>query len=161
MYSNVYIRNLGLYCETKESILCVNVRFRSLSPYPLFLRSLVDANATKNTNINHVSVHSRLASLLREFPNIGAVNSSSYSKFAPTLGVEHHIVTDNTRPVRSCARPLFSTKKKAQNKLKAMMAAGIISRSEGSPWAAPLHFVKRQDGGWPPAAGTHAATLGD
>ena len=26
--------------ETKESILCVIVRFRSLSPYPLFLRSL-------------------------------------------------------------------------------------------------------------------------
>ena len=34
------IRNLGLYRGTKELILCVNVRFRSLSPYPPFLRSV-------------------------------------------------------------------------------------------------------------------------
>ena len=41
LYSNVYIRSLGLYCETKESILCVDVRFRPLLPYPPFLRSLI------------------------------------------------------------------------------------------------------------------------
>ena len=42
----------------------------------------VDANPANNTNINDVSVQSKLASLLREFPNIGAVNSSGYSKVA-------------------------------------------------------------------------------
>ena len=31
-----------------------------------------------------------------------------------------------------------------------MMKAGIISRSKGSPWPAPLHLVKKQDGGWRP-----------
>ena len=38
----IYIRNLGLYCERPRNqfCLCVNVRFRSLSPYPPFLRSL-------------------------------------------------------------------------------------------------------------------------
>ena len=45
LYSNVYIRKLELYCQTKESILCVNVRFRYLSPYPPFLRSLVNLHA--------------------------------------------------------------------------------------------------------------------
>ena len=100
----------------------------------------IDANPAYNTNINNVSVQSKLASLLREFPNIGAVNSSGYSKFAPTQGVKHHIDTNNTRLVRSLTRPLFGTKKKAQNEFKAMLAAGIVSRSEGSPWAAPLHL---------------------
>ena len=59
----------------------------------------VDTNPAINTNINNVSVKSKLASLLQDFPNIGAVNSSGYSKFAPTHGVEHHIKTNNARPV--------------------------------------------------------------
>ena len=59
-----------------------------------------DANPVNNTNINNVSIQSKLASLLQEFPNISAVNSSSYSKFVPTHWLEHHIVTDNTRLVR-------------------------------------------------------------
>ena len=42
----------------------------------------IDANPAYNTNINNISLQSKLASLLREFPNIGAVNSSGYSKVA-------------------------------------------------------------------------------
>ena len=31
-----------------------------------------------------------------------------------------------------------------------MLAVGIVSRSKGSPWAAPLHLFKKQEGGWRP-----------
>ena len=42
------------------------------------------------------------------------------------------------------ARPLFGAKKAtAQNEFKAMLVAGIISRSEVSLWAAPLQLVKK------------------
>ena len=68
-------------------------------PTQLMYIKTVDTNPAINTNINNVSVKSKLASLLQDFPNIGAVNSSGYSKFAPTHGVEHHIKTNNARPV--------------------------------------------------------------
>ena len=56
-----------------------------------------------------------------------------HSKFAPTHGVEHHIESNDVLPVRSSARPLFGTKKKAAT----ILATGIVSRCEGSRWAAP------------------------
>ena len=74
----------------------------------------------------------------QEFPYIGAVNLSGYSKFAPTHGVEHFIENNNARPVRSRASPLFVTKKKgAEQELKTMLATSNISRSKGLSWVAP------------------------
>ena len=52
----------------------------------------------------------------------------------------------------------------AQNEFKAMLAAGIISRSEGLLWPAPLHRVKKQDGGWRPCGnfwGLNLKTVAD
>ena len=96
----------------KSNDLVENYRCRYLTQTGtcLIIKS-VDENQANNTNVNNVSVHHKLASLFKEFPNI-----SGYSKFAPTHGVEHHITTDHTRPVRSRARPLFGAKKKAAQK---------------------------------------------
>ena len=54
-----------------------NYRFRYLMQTGTCLViNSIDANLANNTNINNVSLQSKLASLLREFPNIGVVNSS-------------------------------------------------------------------------------------
>ena len=110
-------------------------------------------------------MQSKLASLLKEFPDIGAVNFSGYSKFAPNHGVEH-FETNDARPRCSHTRPLFGAKKKAaQQEFKPMLAAGIVSRSEGLPWAAtPLHLFKKQDEGSRPCGdfrGLNLKTIAD
>ena len=80
----------------------------------------VDANSANTTTINNVNNLSKLARLLEEFPNIGSVDSSGYSKFAPTHGVKHFIETND-------ARPMFGAKKKAvEQEFKAMLAASIV-----------------------------------
>ena len=58
--------------------------------------------------------------------------------------MEHIIKTGDARPVRHRARPLFRKKGAAdENEFLAIEWAGIISCSTGSPWAAPLHMVKK------------------
>ena len=48
------------------------------------------------------------------------------------------------RASRSRARPLFGKKRTtAESEFKEMLKAGVVSRSAGSPWAAPLHMVKK------------------
>ena len=92
-------------------------------------------------NVNHVQADPRVQKLLKEYSRVTQVSSSGYSKLLPQHGVFHHI---DTGEARSRAQPLFGKKRAtAKREFKAMLKAGVVSRSAGSPWAAPLHMVKK------------------
>jgi len=72
-------------------------------------------------------------------------------------GVTHHLRTTGP-PVASRFRRL-DAEKLAADKLEfaTLERAGILRRSN-SPWAAPLHMVRKADGSWRTAPGGRAAT---
>ena len=102
-------------------------------------------NQTRPTDsVNHVQVDRKVKQLLRDFPQVTRVSSSGYSKLRPQHGIQHEINTGGAQPSRSRARPLFGKKRAAAlREFRAMEKAGIVTRSEGSPWAAPLHMVQK------------------
>ena len=74
-------------------------------------------------------------------------------RFKPTdtnkHGVEHHIITEGP-PVHARARRLDAEKlSEAKAEFAKMEQLGIIRRSN-SPWASPLHLVRKPGGGWRP-----------
>ena len=84
--------------------------------------------------------------LLKEFP--GLTNSGNGSPH-PKHGVQHVIETTG-RPVFARHRRLDPDKlKTAKEEFRKLELAGIIRRSD-SPWASPLHMVKKSDGTWRP-----------
>ena len=82
----------------------------------------VDANPANNANINNVCVQSKLASLPKEFPDIGAVNSSGYSKFALTWDGTSHQDQHCQASAQLRQAPVWRQKKVAQSEFKAMLA---------------------------------------
>ena len=100
---------------------------------------------TRRTNsLNHVQADPRVKKLLKEYPRVTQVSSSGYSKLLPQHGVYHHIHKGEGQASRSRARPLLGKKRvAAEHEFKAMLKARVVSRSAGSPWAAPLHMVKK------------------
>ncbi len=64
-------------------------------------------------------------------------------------GVEHHIITEGP-PLHARARRLDAEKRSvAKSEFSKMEQLGIIRRSS-SPWASPLHLVRKPGGGWRP-----------
>ena len=64
-------------------------------------------------------------------------------------GVEHHILTEGP-PLHARARRLDADKLAvAKSEFAKMEQLGIIRRSN-SPWASPLHIVRKPGGGWRP-----------
>ena len=84
--------------------------------------------------------------ILHEFPSILVPNfKSAGSKH----GVEHYIETSGP-PVSARARRLDPDRlTSAKSTFKEMEAQGIIRKSN-SPWASPLHMVKKSNGDWRP-----------
>ena len=100
-----------------------------------------------NSSIAVMGLHQNndFDALLAEFPALLVHRFRSDNKH----GVEHHIVT-NGPPVYAKARRLDPDKLLvAEKKFREMEAAGIVRRSN-SPWASPLHMVRKTDGSWRP-----------
>lgn len=73
----------------------------------------------------------------------------SFNSTAEHSNVVHQIIT-NGQPVFSSARRLDTEKLNAAKKeFEIMMRAGICQPSK-SPWASPLHMVKKRNGEWRP-----------
>ncbi|KAJ2949987.1 hypothetical protein O0L34_g11320 [Tuta absoluta] len=80
--------------------------------------------------------------ILKDFPNV--IRPSSL-KEPSKHSVRHHIETTGP-PLYAKARPLPPDKyKAAQDEFAKMMELGICQPSK-SPWASPLHVVKKKDG---------------
>lgn len=85
--------------------------------------------------------------IIDEFPEI------LVPRFRPTdtnkHGVEHHIVTEGP-PLHARARRLDAEKlAAAKAEFAKMEELGVIRRSN-SPWASPLHMVRKSGGAWRP-----------
>jgi len=89
-----------------------------------------------------------VSDLLKEFPDV--LQSDGFTAAPPRHKVRHHILTKPGPPVFAKARRLDPAKLAvAKAEFSAMEKAGIIRRSV-SPWASPLHMVKKKGGGWRP-----------
>ena len=89
---------------------------------------------------------SAFSTILREFPNVAKpINTIKHI----THGVFHHLRTTGP-PVFARPRPLPPAKyKAAKREFEALIEAGICRPSQ-SPWASPLHMVKKKNGDWRP-----------
>ena len=96
--------------------------------------------------VDSPTLPSQVEQLLRDFP--GLLQSGSGTPH-PKHGVEHVIETTG-RPVFAKHRRLDPDKLRiAKEEFRKLELAGIIRRSD-SPWASPLHMVKKTDGSWRP-----------
>ena len=86
--------------------------------------------------------------LLAEYPDV--ISSKDFSAAVPKHDVRHTVPTVPGPPVFAKARRLDAEKlESARKEFAAMEAAGVIRRSN-SPWASPLHMVRKPDGSWRP-----------
>lgn len=88
----------------------------------------------------------QFAALLAQFPGL---TTPSFTRTSAKHGVLHRIPTSGP-PVFARPRRLPPDKlQQAKAEFKNMEALGIIRRSD-SPWASPLHLVRKADGSWRP-----------
>ena len=94
-----------------------------------------------------------VSELLGEFHDV--LQSDGFTASPPRHKVRHHILTNPGPPIFAKARRLDPDKlAAAKAEFSAMEKSGIIRRST-SPWASPLHMVKKKDGGWRPCRDYH------
>ena len=105
-------------------------------------------DATTPMQAAFLSTPKCVSELLEEFPDV--LQSDGFTASPPRHKVRHHILTNPGPPIFAKARRLDPVKlAAAKAEFSAMEKSGIIRRST-SPWASPLHMVKKKDGGWRP-----------
>ena len=141
----------------KHFKLCVDVVNKKLVPQELFSAPIqmaaLDHPADNSQAIqrpaNRLAVSSLLPAaqaLLQKYPDVVSTGTTHPH---PLHGISHTIETTG-RPVFAKARRLDPGKlQSAKAEFQELEAAGIIRRSN-SPWASPLHMVKKKDGSWRP-----------
>lgn len=103
------------------------------------------ANYQRISTINNSINFSDIFSKYRELMQPPSFNKSPTDQ----SNVVHQIIT-NGQPIFSRARRLNTEKLNAAKKeFELMMQAGIC-QSSNSPWASPLHMVKKKNGEWRP-----------
>lgn len=105
--------------------------------------ALIRAN---QPTVRTIDFHHQIRSILEKYQDITKPQSL---KAEPKHNVQHHIITKGP-PVSSRARPLPPDKYEiAKKEFQEMMNLGICRPSD-SPWASPLHMVKKKNGEWRP-----------
>lgn len=108
--------------------------------------ALLKANNFPVVRTIDASLPSPVRLLLNKYESITRPASM---KNPPKHQVQHHIITKGY-PVSARARPLPPDKyRMAKKEFQDMMEMGIC-RPSSSPWASPLHMVKKKNGEWRP-----------
>ena len=113
---------------------------------------IISSSSTPPTNQSPfftalVNTPTEYRDILARFP--GVTNEKTKPNCNPNHGVYHHIQTTGP-PVFAKARRLDTDKlAEAKAEFDKLEAEGIVRRSD-SPWASPLHMVKKDDGTWRP-----------
>lgn len=94
-----------------------------------------------------LATSSVLATPLDAFPQLA--EAPDYSSAPSSSTVSHQIITDS-KPLFCRPRPLPPAKfEAAKAEFDQLLRLGIV-RPSASPWASPLHMVKKKDGSWRP-----------
>jgi len=133
-----FLTHYGLYLDMRNR--------RLIDPLTMVAASLSVAGstevgirvATSNNIDNFISNH---------FPDL--LKAPDYNNCPVNMKEVHTIVTEGS-PVFSRPRPLSPDKLDiAKKEFEALLNLGIV-RPSSSPWASPLHMVKKADGSWRP-----------
>lgn len=117
-------------------------------------RSLTDSETQISAKLAACSLKTQIrmagvtngSSIFGDFPSL--VQPPDYG-ILPNTDVTHSIITEGP-PVFSKPRPLSPEKLAvAKREFDALLALKIV-RPSNSPWASPLHMVKKVDGSWRP-----------
>ena len=103
--------------------------------------SLRNCDQQSLSAINNSSLDPRIQELLKVKPQSGAASQSS---------VEHHILTTEGPPIFCRPRRLVGERLAAAKQYIQQMISDGVCRPSDSPWASPLHLVKKKDGSWRP-----------
>ncbi|XP_011879255.1 PREDICTED: uncharacterized protein LOC105568301, partial [Vollenhovia emeryi] len=124
--------------------LVVNLHKRRLVDSVTSLSSAGQVLAVPKTKIPLVSHDNKFADILSGFPE---VTGSGQALSPAAWAVEHHIAT-NGSPVAERPRRLPPDKlKAAKAEIKRLTELGIC-RPSSSPWASPIHLVRKGNGDW-------------
>ena len=133
-----FLRSNNLLVDVRNRRLLDSTSLETITtkqvPQPFLSVSLVSASECPFANI------------LSEYPKLTEPN---FSDTAPKHGVEHYIHTTGP-PVHARARRLSPQKLAAAKEEFAKMEKMGIVRKSNSPWASPLHLVRKPDGSWRP-----------
>ena len=138
-----FLRHHHLLVDVAGSLL---LDAASLEPIPAV--SSVPTGSDSKLYTALLSTSEEFRDLLAEYPEV--ISSKGFSASVPKHPVRHSVPTVPGPPVFAKARRLDAEKlESARKEFAAMEAAGVIRRSS-SPWASPLHMVKKPDGSWRP-----------
>lgn len=122
----------------------VSLRRRRVIDSITKLSSVGSIRSVPVLKISPIDRSNAFSQILAEFPEITGVTQQVPLK---SRDVVHHILTDGP-PVAERPRRLPPDKlKAAKSEIKRLMELGIC-RPSSSPWASPIHLVKKKTGEW-------------
>lgn len=130
-----FLYHYGLLVDVREG--CLIDRKTSISAIGTITNASIHS-------ISAIPPNTKCAEILAEFPEI-----TSTSAIAPpeVSNVFHHIITKGP-PVAARPRRLSPEKLAAAKNIFKNWCESGICRPSSSPWASPMHMVRKKDGSW-------------